>query len=213
MIISVSAFLLFPAISVNAQSAVSKANAIEITKQQATDIAQKSFPEIKLKKLHFKTFESDSNYFKARFSYGRFLTFQRMRHLIYVNPRVFDREAPEIGIRAILAHELAHILYYTEKNRFQLLGLARLSSGSFTRRFERKADLEAISRGYGEGLIVYRKWLYKNIPDENLAAKRKNYFSPEEINLLLEILKKNPGAIKIWRKDVPISIDEIRKSA
>jgi len=204
-------FLFFP-IYASSQTANSKKKAIETTKSYVTEIVQKSYPKIKLQKVHYKTFESETNFFKARFSFGRFLTFRPMRHLIYVNPKVFTLGAPEDGIRSILAHELAHVLYYTEKNRLELLGLASLASKGFIRKFERKADLETIARGYGEGLIAYREWLYKNIPKEDLSGKRRNYFSPEEIALMLEILKTKPKAIEVWRKNVPINIDEIKNS-
>ncbi len=204
-------FLFFP-IYLNGQNIDSKKKAIETTKSYVSEIAEKSYPEIKLQKIHYKTFESDSNFFKARFSFGRFLTFRPMRHLVYINPKVFALSVPENGIGAILAHELAHVLYYTKKNRFELLGLASLASKGFTRKFERKADLEAIARGYGEGLIAYRKWLFKSIPKADLAGKRRNYFSPEEIELMLKILSSQPKKIEDWKRKVPLNIGEIRNS-
>jgi hypothetical protein len=165
-----------------------------------------------LKKVKVKLFQSDTNFFKARFSLTRFITFQKMRHIVYVNPKVFKLNASESAIHAILAHELAHVLYYTEKNRLELLGLAKLSSGSFTTKFERKADLQAIKRGYGIGLIEYRKWLYNNIPIKEIESKKKNYFSPEEVALILEITKDKPEMFEVWRRKVPKNIDEIKKS-
>lgn len=210
--VALAVVIALSSICVPAQQRISKEKAVKVISELVSEIAQKSFPEIKIQKLRFKTFESDSNFFKARFSYGRFLTFQRMRHLIYVNPGVFEKGASAEGIRSILAHELAHVLYYTEKNRFQLLGLASLASKGFTQKFERKADLEAISRGYGDGLIAYRKWLYKNIPASKLTAKKRNYFSPEEIELLLEVLRSQPKKIEDWKKKVPRNIEEIRSS-
>ncbi len=186
--------------------------AIDRTQQIINEIAQKSYPEIKLKKIKIKTFSSNSNFFKARVSYTRFLTFQKMRHIVYVNPKVFQLNAPLEGIRAILAHELAHVLYYTEKNRLELLGLVRLTSESFITKFERKADLEAIQRGYGEGLIEYRKWLYQNIPQNNVESKKRDYFSPEEIELILEITKEKPKMFDSWQKKVPKNLYEIKKS-
>ena len=195
----------------HSQTKTEKQITISKTQKYVTEIATISYPEIKLKKLRFKAFESDSSFFKARFSIGRFFTFQRMRHLIFVNPKVFERKASEKGIRAILAHELAHVSYYTRKNRFELLGLASLTSKGFTAKFERKADLEAIARGYGSGLIEYRKWLYKNIPTKDLKSKKRNYFSPKEIKLMLTVLKKNPSAIDVWRKRVPRNLGEIKK--
>jgi hypothetical protein len=138
------------------------------------------------------------------------LTFQKMHYIILVNPQFFVKNAPENGIRSILAHELAHVLYYAERSRFELLGLIKLSSKDFAQKFERGADLEAMARGYGEGLIEYRKWLYQNIPPKNLEEKKRNYFSPEEIELMLEILKQSPKALEKWRKNVPRNQTEIK---
>lgn len=198
--------------SSNAQTKIDNESAIKKTETIIKEIAQKSFPEIKLKKIRVKSFESDTSFFKARFSFTRYLTFQKMRHLVYVNPKVFKLNTPENGIRSIIAHELAHILYYTKKNRLELLGLASLASDSFTAKFERKADLVAIKRGFGKGLIEYRRWLYKNIPEKEIKSKKRNYFSPEEIALILGITKDNPKMFDVWRKNVPRNIDEIKKS-
>ncbi len=197
---------------VSANTVAANQSAIERTRVLAIEIAQKSFPEIKTKKIKVKTFESDSSFFKARFSILRYLTFQRMRHLLFVNPLAFEKRIPPDGIRSIIAHELAHVSYYTRKHRIELLGLTRLSSSGFTAKFERKADLEAISRGYGAGLIVYRKWLYKNIDPKQLPGKKRNYFTPEELKVILEVIKKKPAMIGVWRKSVPRNLEEIKKS-
>lgn len=198
--------------SINAQTKDKNELAIAKTQELINEIVKKSYPEIKLNKIKVKSFKSDTNFFKARFSYARFLTFQKMRYLVFVNPKVFELNAPVNGIRSIIAHEITHILYYTEKNRFELLGLTSLASDSFTAKFERKADLVAIKRGFGKGLIEYRNWLYKNIPEKEIKSKRRNYFSPDEIKLILEITKDKPEMFEIWRKDIPKNIDEIKKS-
>jgi hypothetical protein len=205
-------FVIGCTVLVDARPVSEDLSAIEKTRQLVDDISRKSFPEINLTKIKIKTFQSDKNFFKARFSYTRFLTFQKMRYIVYVNPKVFKLFAPENGIRAILAHELAHIFYYTEKNRFELLGLISLVSGKFTTKFERKADLEAIKRGYGKGLIEYREWLYKNIPPKTVRPKKRDYFSPAEIELILDVLADTPEMIGIWRKEIPKNIYEIKKS-
>jgi hypothetical protein len=184
--------------------------AIEKTRKIVSEIIEKSYPELKTSKIEIKTFLSDSNYFKSQFSISRFLTFQKINYVIFVNVDVFRRNASEAGIRAILAHELAHILYYKRKNRIELLGLAGLTNKSFTAKFERKADLESIARGYGEGLKTYRQWLYQNIPPKNVEAKKRDYFSPEEIDLMLQILREKPEMIDVWRKRVPRNMKEIK---
>lgn len=194
-----------------AQSGTSDDMALAKTSGAVAEIAVSSFPDIKPEKIKIKSFRSSDSFFKARFSLGRFLTFRRMRHLVYVNPEAFDRSIPENGFRAILAHELAHVAYYTRKNRLQLLGLVRLTGSSARSGFERKADLDAIQRGYGKGLIEYREWLYKQISSDQVAVKKKVYFSPPEITLLIKAAAEKPELINKWKEDVPRSIEEIRR--
>lgn len=184
-------------------------NTIQKTQKIVNEVLEKSYPELKSKKIEIQTFKSESDYFQSRFSFGKMLALQKMRYIIFVNPKVFEKNAPESGIRSIIAHEIAHVLYYSKRNRFELIGLARLSSKDFTQKFERGADLEAIARGYGDGLKDYRNWLYQNIPAKNLEEKKRNYFSPEEIDLILEILQKKPETIEKWRKNVPRNKAEI----
>ena len=86
-----------------------------------------------------------------------------------------------------------------------------LTDKSFTAKFERKADLEAIARGYGEGLKQFREWLYQNVPQKELEEKKRDYFSPEEIDLIMKILKEKPAMIDVWRKRVPRNLKEISK--
>jgi hypothetical protein len=169
--------------------ATAQIDPVSKTQKMANEIVDKSFPELKDKVIDVKTFSSKSDYFQSRFTFVRFLTFRELKYVIYVNPKVYERNAPENGIRSILAHEICHIAYYVRKNRFQLFGLVALVRENFTRKFERRTDLDAISRGYGTGLIEYRKWLYENIPSKTVAAKKRNYLTPEEIESELEKLK------------------------
>lgn len=176
-------------------------DALQKTQKIINEVIEKSYPELKNKRIEVKTFQSESDYFRARFSYGKYLTFQKMRYIVFVNPKVFEKNAAANGIRSIIAHELAHILYFAERNRFELLGLASLSSKNFTQKFEHRADLEAISHGYGDGLKEYRAWLYQNIPPKNLAGKKRNYFAPEEIEKVMKLFQQNPENINDWRKN------------
>ena len=186
-------------------------NAIEKTTKIVNEIVNSSYSELKNATIEVKIFESDSDYFRSQFSMSRYVTLQKMHYIIFVNSAVFTKNAPENGIRAIIAHELAHALYFKEHNRVELMGLVGLSKKSYTAKFERGADLEAISRGFGMGLKEYRIWLYQNIPSKKLAEKKRNYFSPTEIDLILEILKQNPAKIDEWRKRVPLSENDLRR--
>lgn len=189
---------------------VSEKAAVAQTNLIVREIVEKSYPELKKARIKIKTFDSRADYFRSRFSLARFLTFRRLDYLILVNPRIFSKDAPpDAAVRAIIAHELAHVAYYERHNRFELLGLMSLLSNSFTVRFERGADLEAIRRGYGAGLKDYRQWLYQNIPPKNLPAKKCDYFSPEEIDLILEATAEKPALFDFWRKKIPRNATEI----
>lgn len=187
-------------------------SAIEKTKQIVDEIVKISYPELQNASIKIKSFESRADYFRARFSFGRFLTFRKLHYLILVNPQVFKKGAPIDGIRAIIAHELAHIAYYRRHTRFELLGLMGLQSKSFRSRFERGADLQAIKRGYDVGLKLYREWLYQNIPAKQIAAKKRDYFSPEEIELMTEAIREKPALIDYWIKNVPRNLNEIQSA-
>src|SRR6516162_7661691 len=75
---------------------------------------------------------------------------------------------PEEARRAIIAHELAHVTYYAGGNRIRLVGLIRLASKGFRERFERRADLDALRRGYAQGLKQYCIWLYQHVTESVL---------------------------------------------
>jgi len=176
-----------------------------------SEVVRDSYPELADADIQVVAFKNSSDYFRTRFAIPQFMTGQRMRYLIRVNPEVFSRNCPKSAIRAIIAHELGHILYFSQRNRLHLLGLVRLESKGYTAEFERWTDLQAISRGYSEGLKEYRSWLYQNIPQKSLAEKRRDYFSPEEIDAIVRRLKTNPKLINYWLRHVPLSLREIEQ--
>jgi hypothetical protein len=183
-------------------------DAVNRTRTLADKVIAASYPELKDEDIRIKPFHSRADYFKARFGVPQFF-FARMRYLVFVNPRVFDLKGPEAGVMAIIAHELAHVVYYKKGNRVRVLGLVRLTSKRFTARFERWADLKAISLGYGEGLKEYRSWLYGNVPGSKLKEKQRNYFSPDEIDAILSESRNRPELLEYWFKHVPLSLEEI----
>jgi hypothetical protein len=184
-------------------------SAVQRAEHIIREVIKDSYPELTNADVRVETFSSKSDYFRTSFSYRRFLFGLRMRYYIKVNPRFAELNAPEVGIRAILAHELGHVYDFQRKNRLRLFGLLRLASKGYTASFERWTDLQAIQRGYSEGLKAYRRWLYDHIPASKLAEKHRNYFSPEEIDLLQTKLKQNPALMKQWLNHVPMNLKEI----
>lgn len=188
--------------------------AIQSAAKLVEEVRSLSYPEIYQHDLEVKAFKSNSDFFKARFSIARYLTFRRLKTTIFVNPSVFASSVPsENALRAIIAHELAHALYYTTRNRLRLFGLVRLTGSEFAAQFERKADLVAISRGYGDGLIEYRHWLYENVPQKALRVKKRNYFAPAEIKVLQEILNKDSKSFDKFMRKVPRTLGELEEAA
>jgi len=185
------------------QSAPPPADVSERVRLITEEVIAASYPELRSADIRIKLFRSESDYFRASFSFCRFFFHKKMRYHILANRKLIERQAPENEIRAIIAHELGHVLYFKRRNRIELLGLIRLLSPDFTIHFEKWPDLQAISRGYGAGLKEYREWLYLHIPAKKIAEKRRNYYSPEEIDHLASVLQKHPEKLTDWLKHVP----------
>ncbi|MEW6129485.1 MAG: hypothetical protein AB1757_20760 [Acidobacteriota bacterium] len=183
--------------------------AINRTRAIVEELIHTTYPELAKTDIQIQSFTDNADYFRTLFNFKRWLFGLKMRYYIKVNPQVFERGAPAAGIRAILSHELGHVYDFQTKNRLRLFGLMRLAGKNYTARFERRTDLQAISRGCGEGLKLYREWLYRNVPAKKLAEKQRNYFSPAEIEAIQTKLKAQPERLTYWLKRVPRSLREI----
>ncbi len=156
---------------------------------------------------------SDYIYLKSRFTFSSFFFARRLRYQIRVNPQALQRKVPPEALQAIVSHELAHVDYYHRRPRLALVGLIRLLSSRFTVRFERGADLETIALGYGPGLAAYRSWLYLNIPAARIDTKKRDYFSPEEIETIVRAVRDNPSLLRVFRNCVPRNLSEVQAAA
>lgn len=93
----------------------------------------------------------------------------------------------------ILGHELAHSLYYQDKNSFQLLKLAYQYQydDAVRKQFEREADKTAIAHGLGYQLYDFaffvRIHLGGSTQEEIEADEGGTYLSPKEIAREMEI--------------------------
>jgi hypothetical protein len=113
-------------------------------------------------------------------------------------------------VRSILAHELAHLEELSQGNRIRLFRLTGLLLKGWTARFERRADLTALARDYGLGLKAYRTWLYDHIPAAALEEKRRDYFSPDEVDAILAATTSRPDLFDYWRQHVPMALPDIQ---
>jgi hypothetical protein len=180
--------------------------------QLVREIIARSFPNLIGIDIRVKRFQSDTDYFRTSFSAVRFLGGVKMRYFIVVNPQWRTRGAPVEGVQAILAHELAHVEDLTRGKRIRLFGLAGLVSKTRTAHFERHADLETVARGYGCGLKAYRGWLYDHVPAKKLAEKRRDYFSPEEIDAILAATAQRPDLFDYWLHHVPMTLADVHSA-
>jgi hypothetical protein len=65
-----------------------------------------------------------------------------------------------------------------------LLGLIRLASRGVRERFEKRVAVEALRRGYAQGLKQYRVWLYQHVTGRVLEEKKRDYLTPEEMDAI-----------------------------
>lgn len=182
---------------------------LERTRKLVEEIRAASFPELSGVIIKVELLQHEADFFRSRFTFLPFLTGRQMQYVLKVNPAVYARNVPEAGVRAIIAHELAHVVWYRQRKRIRLFGLACLLSEKYSARFERRTDLLAVERGYGAGLKEYRNWLYQQIPARKMAEKRRNYFSPEEVDAILARTQERPELFAWWARYVPLSLAEI----
>jgi Zn-dependent protease with chaperone function len=185
-------------------------SSVDGIQQMIESVRQASFPLLSRADIAVYDLRSDSDYLQARFTVSSFFS-GKLQYLVFFNQEAIRRQVPADGLRAIVAHELAHISYYEHQSRMGLLSLAGLLVPSFSTRFERKADLDAIALGYGRGLETFRIWLYRNIPPARVASKKRDYYTPEEIEALLRAEMDHPGIMNKFQRCTPRSLAEIDK--
>jgi len=184
--------------------------AVETIRPLVDSVRRASFPQLADADIGIYRLESDYIYLEARFSVASYFG-RRLHYMVFVNPETFRRGVPVDALRAIVAHELAHINYYQSQSRMGLLSLVRLLVPASNARFERKADLDAIALGYAPGLRSFRLWLYRNIPADRMSEKMRDYYSPEEIDALLMAEGERPGSMSTFIRCVPRNLAEIHE--
>jgi hypothetical protein len=204
------AMLLLMAACRGAQRSAPQPEAFSEIKALIENVRRSSFPQLQNAKITIYDLHSDFDYLQARFTVSSYFS-RELNYMILFNPEAFRRGVPPEGLRAIVAHELAHINYYESQSRMGLLSLIRLLVPSATTRFERRADLDSIALGYAQGLQRYRAWLYGNVPAGRTAEKKRDYYSPEEIEALLQAQSDHPGIMSKFMRCVPRNLAEIQE--
>ncbi len=186
-------------------------------------VRKQLFPQLATASIQYKIFSSKEYFFEAQFSLRRR---SKRTYSIKVSRHLFSQRCPLEAVRGILAHEFAHIDDYDQRSG---LGIALLGTRMIFRRsrekYEKRTDIKGLlfaaeknlHRQYAENLITYRQWLYKHLPPKKLVKKKRIYFTPKEIVLILERINASLHANKIhqlqkiWLSHPPRTIQDINK--
>jgi len=144
------------------------------------ELVKKSFPELKNRKISIVEFPR----FFAPHSFA-----ERGINNYYIFINKNRRAATKSQLKAILAHELCHIVLYHKPRSFLadiLHNFIKFSSFAFNTEFSRKietiVDKEVIKRGYGKELLIRAKeWASIFSKNELKEIYSKGYLSPKEI--------------------------------
>jgi hypothetical protein len=187
--------------------------ALKVVAPVVDNVRAASFPQLKDVEITLHSMRSDYIYLESRFTFSSFFFARKLSYMILFNPEAIARKVPSDGLRAIVAHELAHVDYYKRESRMGLFSLIQLLRAPWAARFERSADLEAIALGYGPGLQSYRKWLYRNVPASRMDEKKRDYFSPEEIEAIQRAAERNPKIMAVFTACIPRDRAEIERES
>ncbi len=193
-----------------------KIQSIAEIEQLLNDVIQQSFPELKNTKIGLASFKAESVFFQSNFKPLSLLK-KNKHYLIQVNSAILQRQLPKQAAKAILAHELSHTLDY---HKGGVGGILKVGWQIVTDEdcYEHRTDIQAIARGYGQGLMAYRNWIYTQIPAQDLPHKQATYYQPQEIEVLMQHLSEaekqgfKPQLIEIWLKQPPMNVEEMKRS-
>lgn len=150
---------------------------------------------------------------RALFAPGAVLGLAGRDYQVRLSADLLTEDAGDLAVRYVAAHELAHILDY--QRHPGAAGLQALVHEALVRpwRLERRAELIAVERGYGEGLVAYRRWQRARLAGmpELLAEKRRNYFSPNEARAADEVRRRCPTVFQAFLAEPPRDLREILK--
>lgn len=154
---------------------------IQETQQIVTKLIQNSYQELSNVNIRIQCFHKKGYFFQAPVKWNSLIG-KNKTYYIQVNPLVYEKKCPAAGLEAILAHELAHIHAYYTGGFWKIVSIGSKQLFPFSKkRNEHETDVYAIQKGYGNGLIEYRKWCYLHLSKKELRKKKSIYYSPEEI--------------------------------
>lgn len=154
-----------------------------------------SFPELKDKQIRIAGLNKRGGFLASRFELSSLLD-EHLTFILLLNPYIETHPMPPEALKAILAHELIHMVDFTLLPRSELIAsfVNILANAELRQNYERSTDLETMELGYADGLKQFRLWLYDQICNNALAEDRLNHHTPEEIDAW--ILQNNPVVAK-----------------
>ena len=148
--------------------------------ETASRVIEARYPSLQNAEIAWHPFDDKFDFFRAQ---PRWRGTHRF-YLIEANCALLKDPPSPAALEGVLAHELGHLDDYTRRSAASLawLGLKYSGPRSWTARYERSIDEAAIDGGYGQGLKEYHLWLYRRLPPDLVALKKKLYYTPEEID-------------------------------
>ena len=114
------------------------------------------------------------------------------RYTIHYDPAVLAEPPAPAALAAVFAHELGHVDDYLGMDSTALVEFAAWYAGedpttsASLAEYERATDEKALARGCADGLRQVREWIYAHADEATEAEKRRNYYTPEEIDAWVE---------------------------
>lgn len=173
------------------------------------DLIATSYPELAGVKYKLYTFKDKTIRFRSNISI-RSLFFGKRVYRLGVNRKVLSDPPPPNALRAVLAHELAHTLYYHRRTRGQIIKTAKIFFNRDAQiDFERATDLEACARGFAPGLAEYREWIRSRMPENSAPKYGQTYYDVDELDELECVRQEQPELLRAWQDAPPRSLEEI----
>lgn len=142
------------------------------------------FPELANSKIKVSTFDSDAYFLQAQPEIKTILKKSSKRtYEVQLNLRLLACPPETSALQAILVHELEHVKDYENWSSIKIVShaLKYATNKQFRTKYERETDLETMQKGFSQGLIGYRFWVYQWLTPKQLKIKQRYYFTPEEI--------------------------------
>lgn len=173
----------------------------EFEKQILTALSY--FPELKETPITFILAKGNSGVIETRPEWmSVFKNRRRRAYIVFIgdsssrqSPQFMFRNSTVNGQVGIIGHELTHILYFSQRNTFELIGtgIGHVST-KYMDNFENKTDSVCIERGLGYQLIDWNIYLRKafgmadpfNGPDPFFTdTTRERYMPPVRIKQVM----------------------------